>query len=810
VRGALIAALAAVTLGAGWSPPIPVAPTVRTGELTTSRDFPAPVALDAGWLVFWEDARHSPYVGPQMDTMVAAYGSRVSATNTVIDPAGLRVSPSSLSQSDPTAACFGSQCLVAWQLASLGVVARTFDAATGTFGPEHILTTVAPSSGEFVSPQVVLLGGEYHVSWGTFGGLRARRVQTDGTPEGLTETVQDNAVTKHDFVKTASDGTRAMLVWIDDVANVLSGEIVNSFGAVAVGPFQIATVVFSGPPAVAVVPTGFLVGWIDMQARPAFRRFGLDGMAIDAAPVYPLGTQQCVDLALTSDGTNYVFGCCNGALYTMVLSAATLALLTPNQPTFLSASPTRLRLGQPLNGKLLATWSEPVSFGPQAVFSGLVDLSASPLVPTSIATVTQQLPDEQLAPRVARLGNGFAVAYLSFVDGQRTPWLATFDSVGNSLGAPALLDPATDLHGLDVDYDPVTGLTRVAWAGELGVFAVTLNAAGQPGPATTLSANPARLPRLTSLGGRAFVAWVETTTSSELHGRFIELDGGASAAVSPLYTTTEVVVGLDVTASSTSFAVAWGDAFGASFARVSATGAALGAVPLAVNGFTDSLALASDGTGFLAVWNADGLMPAQSVRFNAAGQLIDLVAIDISSPEVDTPGYDITSPDVAWDGQRYVIAYTERVADGGGLEVYVRSVDTDAGTVGPVERLGVGPGTQHSPALAAAPGGTVALVWLDGQESAVGVNRAFLSIRSDAGSLDAGADGGSDAGSGGGAGGGAGGGGGEPTADAGRGRWTLAAGCGCQTSGAACLSLLTLLMWPRRPREPRRRVRSGA
>jgi hypothetical protein len=108
----LIAALAAVTLGAGWGPPIPVAPTVRTGELTTSRDSPAPVALDAGWLVLWEDARHSSYLGPQLDTTVAAYGARVSATNTVSDPAGLRVSTAPFDQLRPNAACIGASALL--------------------------------------------------------------------------------------------------------------------------------------------------------------------------------------------------------------------------------------------------------------------------------------------------------------------------------------------------------------------------------------------------------------------------------------------------------------------------------------------------------------------------------------------------------------------------------------------------------------------------------------------------------------------------------------------------------------------------
>jgi hypothetical protein len=798
-------------LGAGWGPPIPVAPTQRTGELTTARDFPAPVALDAGWLVLWEDARHSPYLGPPLDPGIVAYGARVSATNMVSDPSGLRVSAAPFDQSDPNAACFGSQCLLAWQVASLGVAVRTFDAATGMFGPERMISTIAPNAGEFVSPHVVLLGGQYHVSWGTYGGMRARLVQTDGTAVGATETTLDNAGTNHAFVTPVSDGTQALLVWLDDSAGVLSGEIVNNFGAIIAGPFQIATAVFDAPPAVAVVPTGFLVVWSNAQLKPAFRRYALNGMAIDPSPVYLLGTQQCGDLALSSDGTNYIFGCCNGALYLMGLSATTLALLTPNQPTFLDAAPNRLRLGQPLNGMLLATWSVPVSLGPREVFSGLVNLSASPLVPTSMAVVTQQLPDEQLWPRVARLGSGFAVAYLSFVDGQRTPWLAAFDAAGNSLGAPVLLDPATDLWGIDVDYDPVTALTRVAWAGELGVFAATLNAAGQPGPATPLSANPSSLPRLTSLGGRAFVAWVETPTGSELHGRFIELDGGASPAVSPLYTTTEVVVALDVTASSTSFAVVWSDAIGQSFARVSATGAALGAVPLSAIGFVTSLTLGSDGTGFLAVWSADDLVPAKGVRFNAAGQLIDPVAIDISSPEAVTPSYDITNPEVVWDGQRYVIAYTERVADGGGFEVYVRSVDTDAGTVGPVEWLGVGPGAQHSPALAAAPGGTVAMVWLDGQESTVGVNRAFLSIRSDGG-VDGGSDAGIDGGAGGGAGGGSGAGGGVgPGGGGGNARpWITKVGCGCQASSTTCLFLLTLLMRPRRAREPRRRVRSSA
>jgi hypothetical protein len=779
--------LAAVTLGAGWGPPIPVAPTVRTGELTTSRDSPSPVALDAGWLVLWEDARHSSYLGPQLDTTVAAYGARVSATNTGSDPAGLRVSTAPFDQLRPNAACIGSQCMATWQQASLGIMVRAFDAAAGTFGPERMISTVPPIVDEHASPRVVVLGGQYDVFWGTAGALLARMVQTDGTPMGLTETKQDNAPTNHNNVTGVSDGTRAMVVWFDDATGTLSGELVNSLGAVTAGPFQIATGADGETPALAVVPTGFLIVWLDAQLRPAFRRYGFDGTPLDAAAVYPLGALSgCGGLALVSDGANYIFGCCDIALHLVGVSAATLALLTPDQPTSVGSTPALLGLGQALNGTLLATWSEPAGGGP-AVFSGLVNLGVSPLVPTSIVTLTQQLPDVQLSPRVARLGNGFAVAYLSFVGGQRTAWLAAFDSVGNSLSAPVLLDPATDLWGIDVDCDPVTGLTRVAWARELGVFVATLDAAGRPGPATRLSANRSATARLTSFGGRAFVGWIEIP--NEVHGGFIELDGGASPAISPLYTSSATyALGLDVAASSTGFAVVWSDPDGASFAQVAATGAPLGIVPLPTIAFAfvDSLGLSSDGTGFLAVANGNDLNASQAVRFNAAGQLIDPGGIDFSAPEVLTPSNDVVCPDVVWDGQRYVIAYTERVADGGGFEVYVRTVDTDAGTVGPIERLGVGPGAQHSPALAAAPGGTVALVWLDGQESAVGVDRAFLSIRSGAGGLDGGADGG-----------------GAQNGDAGRGPWTLAAGCGCNSSGAPWLWLL-LVIWPRMRLNPGR------
>jgi hypothetical protein len=688
VRAALLAALAIASMGA-----MPVAPTRLTGELTTDREFPFPTAVDAGWVVFWEDSRHSPDRASTYDGVVSAYGARVSASNAGGDLTGLRASTSSFDQSDPGAGCIGSRCLLVWQRATAGIWSRTFDAVTGALGPEVPISTTPISSSDFSTPRAVGIGGQFLVAWANGTEVAGRLVALDGTPQGSVLSYVGTGAKGN--LGLVTDGARAVMTWFD--ANGVHAAVANATGNVITAPIVLGTAQDRFPQA-AMAPNTYLVVWIDGTGTAAFRRLDSSGAAIDASPVYPFpGLTACNDVSAVSDGTDFVFVCGDGNLQIGRVSAASLAVLTPLHTTTLAARGIQVRFGAPLNGNALVTWSQVVNQGPRTIYTGLVNLGVAPLAATSIAPISQQLPDMHMSPKVAQLGSGYAVVFEDMVDGLRTPWARVFDATGAPAGAAAQLDPFDDLYGVDVAFDGPSGVTRAVWAGYSGVAASALGPSGASLGAVQLSATPGYTPHAASLAGRTLVIWGEEPSSFAVRDRFIEADGGLSAATGPIVTRTEGLFAMDVAASATGFAMVWATRLGQWFSLLSSTGELTGTtVSLPVPQTVSSIALASDGTGFLAVWNAQDTTPAGAARLSGAGVLLDTLPLTISNPEATTSGGEITQPDVVWDGTSYVVAWTERVADGGGFGVYVRRVDTDGG-VGPITLREGGPNAQHSP-----------------------------------------------------------------------------------------------------------------
>jgi hypothetical protein len=161
------------------------------------------------------------------------------------------------------------------------------------------------------------------------------------------------------------------------------------------------------------------------------------------------------------------------------------------------------------------------------------------------------------------------------------------------------------------------------------------------------------------------------------------------------------------------FLVVWADERDSSLtqsdiyaARVTATGAVLdpGGIPIARSGTGETVpAAASDGTNFFVVWEAVGI---HGVRVNPQGEVLDPEPIQVSSAN--------GAPSIAWNGQHYLVAWSQFAVGRADLDVFGTRI-TAAGQV--VDTQGIPISTvvgshQVAPQVASA-SGTSLVVWRD-------------------------------------------------------------------------------------------------
>jgi len=167
------------------------------------------------------------------------------------------------------------------------------------------------------------------------------------------------------------------------------------------------------------------------------------------------------------------------------------------------------------------------------------------------------------------------------------------------------------------------------------------------------------------LAGR-FAVWREGDSNPSI---VTALLGGPAVTISPAGTLDQQAPAIG--ASSSQFLVVWREqalpaqpynGFRILGKRVAANGAvidrnpiviAYDSSPLANLPSANTLAVGSDGAGFLVVWPAPGNR-LQGARVTAAGVLVDDNPIDVSQFPRGTPG----SPRVVWNGSEYIVVWT--------------------------------------------------------------------------------------------------------------------------------------------------------
>jgi hypothetical protein len=619
------------------------------------------VAFDGtNYLVVWEDDRFGYDV----------FGARVTPTGTVLDPSGIPIATGPDRQMRPAVSFGGGTFFVVWDTThgdvyedrQIDVVGARIDPSGAVLEPAPIPVTTAPDTQ--TRPVVAFGAGLFLVLWEDrpVGSLRSvvtgTRVDLQGSvldPLGLVlSTVPGNR-----FEPAVAYGAGSFLVvWRDarfsPVDTDIFGTRVDPAGSV-LDPRGIP--VSMSPraqraPAVSFNGTNHLVVWADTRSTiprvfgarvsPAAEVLDLDGIEIA-----PSGGGQRGNPAVVAQGTTYLVAWHGWDAYggPMDLLGARVdaggAALDPAGFTIASGQwrevPWRPALGSD-GTDALTVWEDRADH-----FRLLASAVTHEGVVPGPATVVNTAANEQHTSTVAFDGTNHLVVWHDSRPGSEGVYAARVGPGGERLDGAGILIGVGGSP--EVSFDGENFL--VAWHGSTGVTAVRVSRSGE------VLDEPIAIPD--SYDGQVALGF-----------------DGSNHLVSYVRESRLVAV------------------------RVSPGGALLDPTPIPLSGAfgVSRPAIASDGQGSLVVFCDQGEI--RGTRVGSDGVV------------VGTPGFDISiGPDwsdqaaIAWNGQRYLVAWTTARNDGS-TDLFAGRV-TAAGVVQDPAgiTLSTGPGSPTEPVVAA-------------------------------------------------------------------------------------------------------------
>ncbi len=284
----------------------------------THNQFRPAVAFDGtDYLAVWSDYRNS-------NTDI--YGSRISTSGVVLDPAGIGISKGSKTETYPDIFFDGTNYFVAWQERSPSFfdINGTRVSTSGTvLDPGGIAISTAIFDQEY--PSIAFDGTNYLVVWQDlrfFHGydrndydIYCSRVSTSGVvldPNGLVLPT----ICYHQFnPDIAFDGTNYFVIWQDgrNTSTDIYGARIDTFGIVLdSGCIAISTVSTTDQfnPAIVFDGTNYFAIWTDFRNNPAGDIYGsrisTSGTVLDPGGIaISTSTNVKQNAAIAFDGTNY-------------------------------------------------------------------------------------------------------------------------------------------------------------------------------------------------------------------------------------------------------------------------------------------------------------------------------------------------------------------------------------------------------------------------------------------------------------------------------------------------------------------------
>jgi hypothetical protein len=262
------------------------------------------VAFDgANFLVVWDDRGRGDDI----------YGARVSQLGNVLDPAGIAIGVAYSSQWGPVLAFDGTSYLVVWQDYRSGawdIYGSRVSTSGSVLDPAGIAISTASYHQD--SPAVAFDGTNYLVVWHYSGDIRGARVSTSGVVLDPAELVLLAGLTEYDSPTVAFDGTNYLTVCRGSrtYSSDICGARVGTSGVVLDPAYLVLSTSANEQrsPAVAFDGTNYLVAWADWRSESGWdiyaTRVSADGNVLDPAGI--LVAAGGVTPAVAFGGTNYL------------------------------------------------------------------------------------------------------------------------------------------------------------------------------------------------------------------------------------------------------------------------------------------------------------------------------------------------------------------------------------------------------------------------------------------------------------------------------------------------------------------------
>jgi hypothetical protein len=638
------------------------------------------VAFDGtNYLVVWEDTR-------RVDGNTDIYGARVTPSGAVLDIGGIPIATGPDRQMAPTVAFGDGTFFVAWTSHPAGspgsqVVGARVSPAGTPLDPTGF--AVSPSAGLQVQPAAAYGDGVFLVVWSDSASpdaltrLLGRRVNSSGTALGQPIPIGPEQDRQFDPAVAFGAGT-FLATWSDHrlhpgplgTFDVFAARVSSTGSLLDPSPVAITTAPGDqANPAVAFAGGNFLIAWPDHRSgdsRVFGARVNLAGAVLDPNGIAISVNSSEVRPAIAVQGTGFLVSWYGSDGMISVFGARidrTGRNLDPSNfviaPGVAEATyPRALALGSD-GTDAFAVWNDP-RLGP-----GTVHLFGAGVSPAGVVRGPGALIDrssnQQRKSAVAFDGTNHLVVWGDNRSGDFTDIVAVRVSAAGVILDATPIEIAAGAGGYDINvvFDGENYL--VAWIGN-GLQAVRVDRSGRVmGP-------PVSLPTHESLSDLA------------------------------------------IAFNSTSFLVTWTEYDGRSSivvrgARLSREGTILDPDGLLIAGSSLQASVASDGQNFLVIWWDVATGAVRRSLLRADGTVIGTPGTLIATTTTDVPA----EPSVAWNGQRYLVAWTLRQPNGSSDVVGARISATGAlqGPAGfPIAAL---PGDASEPVVVA--NGSFLVVW---------------------------------------------------------------------------------------------------
>ncbi|MBM7113169.1 TolB family protein [Archangium primigenium] len=696
--------------------------TPVTGIAWNSQDNPTVAHDGTNYFVVWRDGRHIS------NTL---YGVRVNSAGTLLDPVGIRLSPTSDGMSSPTVAHDGTNFLVVWVNNAFTLRGTRVSGAGTVLDPTGI--AISTTTSLKYAPALAHDGTNFLVVWqdhrNNNADIYGARVDGSGAvldPSGIPIST---AASDQMAPAVAHNGTNFLVVWQDARSGVFdiygarvngAGTVLNTNGiliSVAVGAQERPSVAYNG--------SDFVVVWEDARHGNA----DIYGARVSATGVVRNPSGIALDVSsgpqrrprVARVGTDCVVVWQDFLFYTIsgarlsntgtVLNSSTL-----NLGTFFSFMNDVALASDGTN--LLAVWSSyGIANGTDIMATRVTGLGVpldTPALPLSKAANTQE------APVLAHDGTNFLVVWQDDRHTGSDIYATRVSETGTVLDPSGLrLSTVSNAYAMfpAVANDGTNFL--VVWqeyygGTSQGIRGARVSATGSVVDTTPidLASQDANLtyPAVAHDGANFLVVWEDGRNGQDnIYGTRVS---GAGAVLDTSGIALSTATGLkrrpQVAHNGTNFLVVWQDGRNADndiyAARVSSTGTVLDTSGIALSTATgpqEYPALTHNGMHFLVVWEDSrvGRPEIYGARVDSTGTVLDTSGIALSPLTMPTPDFK-SSPTVTHDGDSFLVAWEDHRTGQYLSDIYGARVSNTGTLMDPQGfAIAAGPLGESSPAL---------------------------------------------------------------------------------------------------------------